>query len=237
MAEKDWMATVRALLARAQHQNTPREEADACTAKAAAIMAKHGIDEALLAETDPNVDKVIDKVIELPQPFSKEKAILLHHMATAMRCSAVKLTKKAPHQVHVFGYSTDVERLEVLFTSVLFQAVRFLAQEYIPPQDKRGSYERAWLMGYTAEIRQRLTQIECNAQKDAPLVSASGKSTDLVLIDRTAIVNGTMSKVYPSVRQAKVTFRGSGYGDGSQAGQRADLGQRRRGRQRVEIGR
>ena len=49
--DKKLMETVRLLLARAEHPNTPPEEADTALRRANALMARHAIDEALVRAT------------------------------------------------------------------------------------------------------------------------------------------------------------------------------------------
>ena len=82
------LGRVRKLLARAERAGTP-EEAQACTDKAVELMARHGIDMALLSAAEPGLDEVGATRMEVADPYSAGKARLLGWTASALRCRAV----------------------------------------------------------------------------------------------------------------------------------------------------
>ena len=84
----DKLDTVRKLLAKADGAATPAE-AEVYTAKAVELMARHGIDEALLAAAAPRRDEVATCRIPVADPYSAGKARLLAWTASALRCRAV----------------------------------------------------------------------------------------------------------------------------------------------------
>ena len=55
--------------------------------------------------------------------------------------------------------------------------------------------------------------------------AAGGQSAALVLADRSLTVRRQVAAAYPRLRKARVTYSGSGYGDGYREGQRADIGE------------
>ena len=71
------LSKVRKLLAKAEDPACTPAEAEAFTAKAAELIAKYGVDRALLAARDPATDPVGDRVIELYPPYALDKAGLL----------------------------------------------------------------------------------------------------------------------------------------------------------------
>ena len=79
LATTPMLAKVRKLLAKAEDPATTPAEAEAYTAKAAALMAAYGIDRALLALADPTLDVVGDLVVVLERPYAADKADLLSH--------------------------------------------------------------------------------------------------------------------------------------------------------------
>jgi hypothetical protein len=102
---------VRKLLAKAEADGVTPAEAEALTAKAAELMARYGIDRALLAATQPETDKPADQIIDVDNPWAQVKAHLLTGIAAALRCQCVLLPRRDPGtRVHVFGYSSDLER-------------------------------------------------------------------------------------------------------------------------------
>ncbi len=83
---------VRKLLAKAEAEGVTPQEAQALTAKAAELMAKYGIDRALLAATQPETDAPSSRIVALDRPWNRVKAHLLCGLGAAMRCQCVLLT-------------------------------------------------------------------------------------------------------------------------------------------------
>ena len=107
---------VRKLLAKAEGDGVTPAEAEALTEKAATLMAKYGIDRALLAAARPDTDKPANRLIDVPNPWADVRAHLLAGLVTAMRCQCVLLPATGGRRVHVFGYQSDLERAEMLYT-------------------------------------------------------------------------------------------------------------------------
>ena len=63
--QTDLLDRVRKLLAKAEDEGCTPEEAEALTAKAAELMARYGIDRALLGALHPETDKPADRVFTL----------------------------------------------------------------------------------------------------------------------------------------------------------------------------
>ncbi|MEI2714004.1 MAG: DUF2786 domain-containing protein [Nocardioides sp.] len=76
MSDDNRLARIRKLLAQAEDPACTPAEAEAFTAKAADLMARYGIDEALLAQSDPGRDPMGDRVVDLLAPYGYEKAWL-----------------------------------------------------------------------------------------------------------------------------------------------------------------
>ncbi len=127
------LARVRKLLAKAEDAGVTPAEAQALTAKAAELMAKYGIDRALLAARRPETDRPADRVIDVDNPWARVQAHLLCGLASALRCQCVILPRTGPgSRIHVFGYSSDIERTDVLYTSLLVQMWQGLAVAQMP---------------------------------------------------------------------------------------------------------
>src|SRR6202043_1328016 len=98
------LARVRKLLAKAEAEGVTPAEAQALTAKAAELMAKYGIDRALLAAERPETDRPADRVLDVDNPWARVQARLLCGIASAMRCQCVVLPRTDPGaRIHVFG--------------------------------------------------------------------------------------------------------------------------------------
>ena len=220
---------VRKLLAKAEDQSVTPPEAQALTAKAAELMAKYGIDRALLAADRPETDQPANAMIDIANPWGRVKAHLLSGLASALRCQAIMLTTASGTKVHLFGYQSDLERADLLYTSVLIQMWHGLAGAQVPSWSRSArAWRRSWLLGFATAVISRVRAAEHAAacQATAP-AAASGSKTALVLADRTLVIRRNVEQAYPVTRTAKVTYSGTGYGDGYAKGQRADIGSRR----------
>ena len=125
----DKLDTVRKLLAKAEGAATVAE-AETYTAKAVELMARHGIDAALLAAADPGRDAIGPLRIGMQDPYSAGKARLLGWTAQALGCRWVMHGAWGGKvaAVTVFGHASDRERAEMLYTSLLLQATAQLVR-------------------------------------------------------------------------------------------------------------
>ncbi len=220
---------VRKLLAKAENPGCTPAEAEALTDKAAQLIAKYGVDRALLAATSPEIDPLADRVIMVTAPYALDKAGLFTSVAGPLRCRTVRRKQWTPagyaYAMHLFGFTTDLDRVDLLYTSLLVQASLGLAVAPIPPEDSPAAFRRTWLAGFAYAIGQRLRQAEEQAEAHAAAVPAPGPSVALVLADRGDRVDRRVEEAYPRLRQAPARrLVGSGLDHGYAAGQQADLG-------------
>ena len=82
---------VRKLLAKAEDESVTPPEAQALTAKAAELMAKYGIDRALLAADRPETDRPANRMLDIDNPWARVKAHLLCGLGSALRCQCILL--------------------------------------------------------------------------------------------------------------------------------------------------
>ncbi len=221
---------VRKLLAKAEDDGVTPAEAEALTAKAAELMARYGIDRALLGALHPGSDSPADRVFDLDNPWAAVKAHLLSGLAAALRCQCVLLNRRAPgSRLHVFGYASDIERADILFTSLLVQMARALAAADIPAAASGAkAWRRSWMLGYASAVVARVRDAEERAARasdaDRTKSGDGGPSTALVLADRAMTIRRQAQQAYPRTRQTRVTYTGNGYASGYREGQKADIG-------------
>jgi hypothetical protein len=221
------LARVRKLLAKAEDAGVTAAEAQALTAKAAELMAKYGIDRALLAAERPETDRPADRVIDVGNPWARVQAHLLCGLASALRCQCVILPRSGPgSRIHMFGFSSDLERTDVLYTSLLVQMWQGLTAAEVPAWSRSPrAWRRSWLLGFAAAVVARVRAAEQDATSRATAPEArSGSRTALVLADRALVIRRNIDRAYPVTRKSHVTYSGSGYGAGYTQGQRADIG-------------
>src|SRR6266540_3701860 len=195
------LARVRKLLAKAEDPACTSAEAEAFTAKATELIAKYGVDRALLAAQDPAIDPVGDRIVPLDAPYALDKAGLLAAVAVPLGCRVVRRTRDGV-KVHLFGHDADLERVELLFTSLLVQAAHGLAAVRVPPHEHAAAFRRSWLAGF------------------AHAIGAPG--AELVLVRRPGLVDQRMAEAYPRLRTAgRRRLAGGGVEHGYAAGRAA----------------
>jgi hypothetical protein len=197
---------VRALLAKAESTTFP-EEAEALSAKAQELMARHAIDEAMVdAGAGAGADEGPAGVrVPVDDPYASPKSILLSEVASANRCRAV--WSKGFGFCTVLGFESDLEFVDVLYTSLLVQATS--AMVAAGPQVDRGgrsrtrSFRQAFLLAYATRIGQRLRAAE--AASRAAAAEEYGDALLPVLADRSAAVQAAEAAAFPRLQQRSVS--------------------------------
>ncbi|MET8906216.1 DUF2786 domain-containing protein [Micromonospora sp. NPDC004551] len=214
------LSKVRKLLAQAEDPACTPAESAAFMAKATELIARYGVDRALLAAREPATDPVGDRVVEVVAPYARDKAGLLAAVADPLRCRCVRRQRGGGFDLHLFGFASDLERVELLFTSLLVQAAHGLAGATVPAGEHPAAFRRTWLAGFAHVVAERLRTAEAGA-----VAESGAPSVALVLADRSDRVQRRLAEVYPRLRTApRRRLAGSGFGPGAAAGRRADLG-------------
>ncbi|WP_050503004.1 DUF2786 domain-containing protein [Streptomyces monomycini] len=229
------LAKVRALLRKAEDRAATEDESRAFFAKATQLMAKYGIEQAVLEGLDQPAGPV-DKVVEVHPPYAKEMRRLLSWIAEAMRCRSVYPGGKANrHRVHLFGFEGDIQASEVLFASLRLQMLDGADRAdrlHRPPGEDSRAYKRSWMLGFIREVTDRAKAAQAAAreaaeheQEVAEGGDRVGRTVALVLADRSAVVDARLNDSYPKLSKARPTrFKGTGYRQGRVDGRRADIG-------------
>ena len=144
---------VRALLAKAESTDFPAE-AEAYSAKAQELIARHSIEEALTARDRTEVTPFARRV-GVDHPYESEKAGLLDAVARANHCRTVWSPEFGFSTV--FGFDADIDALELLYTSLLVQANRAMVRDE-PGKGKARikAFRRSFLVAYAVRIGERL---------------------------------------------------------------------------------
>jgi hypothetical protein len=223
---------VRALLAKAESTTYPAE-AETYTAKAQELVARHSIDEALLAARAGDATVVpFARRIGVDHPYEGETASLLDAVARANRCHAVWSPELG--FATVFGFDADIDAVDLLHTSLLVQAHRAMAQSE-PPGGKAGrarlkTFRQSFLVAFAARIGERLASATNAALADATRTADETGTADAagllpVLASRDEQVHETMRSVFPRTvraRGSRVDSR-EGWDSGRAAADRAAL--------------
>jgi hypothetical protein len=221
---------VRKLLTKAESDGVTAAEAEALTAKAAELMAKYGIDRALLAARRPETDHPAERKVDIDNPWARVQAHLLCGLAAALRCQCVLLPRPDPGtRIHIFGFASDIERTDMLYTSLLLQMWHGLGMAEVPGWNRSPrAWRRSWLLGFISAVvaRVRAAEQAAAAQATSP-AAAEGQRMTLVLADRRQVIMQNIEHAYPVTRKTQMTYSGNGYGAGYSQGQRADIGSAR----------
>ena len=171
---------VRKLLTKAESDGVTAAEAEALTAKAAELMAKYGIDRALLAARRPETDHPADRKIDIDNPWARVQAHLLCGLASALRCQCVLLPRQGPGtRIHIFGFASDIERTDVLYTSLLLQMWQGLAVAQVPDWSRSPrAWRRSWLLGFISAVVSRVRAAEQAATSQATSPAATEGAAD-----------------------------------------------------------
>jgi len=225
--ESRMLPRIRALLAKAEATGFP-EEAEALSAKAQELMARHSIDEALLAAGAPAPDAPRACRLGVDAPYEEAKAVLLHAVADANRCRAV--WNEALGFSTVVGFEPDLETVELLYTSLLVQATtamtRAEAAQRAQGRRRTKTFRQSFLAAYAHKMGARLEEAAA-AQTPAP---ETADSLLPILATRDLAVTAHLTHLFPTTTTTRL--RGvtdeAGWTEGTTAATQAALHDRRR---------
>uniref|UniRef100_UPI00281674D6 DUF2786 domain-containing protein n=1 Tax=Streptomyces sp. TRM64462 TaxID=2741726 RepID=UPI00281674D6 len=216
--ESRMLGRIRALLAKAEATGYP-EEAEALTAKAQELMARHSLDEAALSA--PGADEPAAVRIGVDAPYETAKAILLDAVATANRCRAV--WNEAFGFSTVVGFAPDLEAVELLYTSLLVQGDAAMTQaeaaQRAGGRKRTKTFRQSFLLAYAQRIGDRLSSTSRRIAAAEPTLLPVLAARDVAVVDRA-------ERMFPQTTTARV--RGAtdqdGWDHGRAAADRADTG-------------
>jgi len=215
---------VRALLAKAESTDFP-EEADAFTAKAQELMARHRIDHTLLVAKTGGRDQPASRRVSIDNPYEAPKTLLLQVVAEANSCRAVWMKRFG--FTTVVGFPTDLESTELLFTSLLVQATRAMTQAK-PSIDEYGrnttrSFRQSFLTAYASRIGERLSAATEGVDREMT-VSAGAAQLLPVLAARDDAVRVAFERQFPALTQRATAINNrAGWASGRAAADQASL--------------
>ncbi|MEU6895225.1 DUF2786 domain-containing protein [Streptomyces sp. NPDC046557] len=224
--EPRMLGRIRALLAKAEATTYP-EEAEALSAKAQELMARHTVDEALLAAAGggggpartPGACR-----IGVEPPYEEAKAVLLDAVATANRCRAV--WNSGFFFSTVVGFESDLEAVELLYTSLLVQGTaamtRAEAAQRSGGRKRTKTFRQSFLLAYASRLGHRLAETAEHTASEAPANLPA-------LVARDVAVTSRAEEMFPKTTTTRL--RGAtdhaGWEDGTAAADRAHVAGRR----------
>jgi len=223
------LARVRMLLAKAE-STTFEAEAETFTAGAAALIVRHRIDEALLAETDQQAarDGAQARRIGIDNPYEQPKVQLLGSVAHANSCRAV--WSKELGFATVIGFPSDLDGVELLFTSLLVQATRTMTatgQRSVQGAHRRSrTFRSSFLTSFAMRIGERLRQTTAEEEQRVGAERGAATGSRLpALIEREQRVTETLTELFPRTvpTRSRATYDAEGWRQGRQAADVANM--------------
>ncbi|MBR8743001.1 DUF2786 domain-containing protein [Nocardiopsis sp. MG754419] len=218
---------VRALLAKAESTEFP-QEAEALTARAQEMMARHSIDLALVAADPEEPEAASARRLPVDSPYDEHRAVLLNEVAEANHCRAVWHRELGLSTV--MGFPGDVEAVDLLYTSLLVQAETAMrvngAARDRSGRGARKDYRASFLAAFAVRVGERLTE---SARATEEAVGAE-TGTDLVPVfaAREQAVEAAVDEAFGALTTSRV--RGpadaEGWYEGRAAADAASLGAR-----------
>jgi hypothetical protein len=242
----DHESRVRALLARAEHPETPDAEAQACAAKAAELMMRHAIDEAALRARRG----------ERPEPVAYWEHTVNGRdgLARARSSGLTAIVRAYGGECALRGdgtYRQDITLLTVT-TAPARDALTLLLPSLTLQMDGAGGraadavmadvpewwfrrksdrtrwrngYLRSFLVGYGHTVAERIEAARGRLREEDPAPVDSAASTALVLARDEERVRTEFTARFPVLGRARgQRLRSDGFTDGRDAGRYADLG-------------
>jgi len=216
---------VRGLLAKAESTEFPAE-AEALTAKAQELMARHCIEQAMLDDRAPGARAHPTSIrVVIDAPHASAKVQLLQAVAGANGCRTI--WSQHERVAYTFGFADDLAAVELLFTSLLVQAT-VAVHRAGPQRDQFGrvrtaSFRRSFLLAFAVGVGQRLR--EAADAMAAEMSATTGTDLVPVLGRRKAEVEAAVQEAFPSTRRMTYsTANADGWRAGRASAAQADLG-------------
>ncbi|MFE9253893.1 DUF2786 domain-containing protein [Streptomyces sp. NPDC006879] len=233
--EPRMLTRIRALLVKAEATSYP-PEAEALSAKAQELMARHTIDEALLVARGERSGQEVPGAcrIGVEAPYETAKAVLLDAVASANHCRAV--WNSTFEFSTVVGFESDLDAVELLHTSLLVQGAaamtRAEAEQRAGGRKRTKTFRQSFLLAYASRLGERLSSVSERTAREADAGGAGGPGGQLlpVLMARDLAVTARAEEMFPQTTTTRL--RGAtdraGWTDGTAAADRANMATGRR---------
>jgi hypothetical protein len=228
-ATDSMLRKVRGLLDKAENTEFEPEQ-EALFAKAAELMARYRITEAMVARAKPLVDRgeIVQHTLQLGSgQYVRARLALLCAVADNSCCRVLTHTGWDGRVGEVYGYESDVAAVEVLYTSLLVQATTAMSRAKRPGGRSGVEFRRSFLFGFANRVAERLVEANRSVAEEVGRAAdgQTSRSVALVLVDRRQDVDDEVFRRVGRVGtlgRPKAVTR-DGYADGRRAGDGADL--------------
>jgi hypothetical protein len=235
---------IRRMLALAEDERNAPGERENALARATELITAHQLDRAMFADAGDITEKVTFREFTYQAPYTGEKSTLLGWLASALGMEIVNWSARGVYsKSHVYGFPSDLELLDMLYTSLLLQQVTGMRKAKVPRYLYRGevaAWRRDWLRAFASTVSQRVKAAHSRAtqQYDTDHAGEGKPGAELTLTRRSAQVQAAFELAHPKLktRKARAIRHYDALEGGQEAGARADIGLTRVGGKRTQIG-
>lgn len=192
-------------------------EADMFRSRAFELIAKYGIDEALVLEKQTRAElppEAIEWTVRVQGSWQHAQMLLLFSLGHSLHCE-VAYKSGTPLVVKVYGMPNHIDRVRILWELLQPEMLRQV-QVVRPEDDGRGAhggrvrrYRRAWIAGFAAGIGERLREQEQRA------VQAAGSAAVALYKSDADRAEEKMQAMNPRIKvTTAASFDGAGYRQG-----------------------
>lgn len=232
------LRVIRKLLSRAESTDFESER-EACLAKVAELMARHSIEDALVwaAADEGGPEAPTERLLVVPSPYAARKVSLFGAVGQHAGCTVIDIgaDHAGVRRVAVIGFPGEIDRMELLTTSLLVQLTRSMLGARRAPGRSPGAtaaWRRSFITGFTLRVAERLedarrAEADVVGRRRGGDADGHGRSVAVVLADREAAVEAEVRRRYPYLRSRRMDGGSSrdGHRAGRSAGDRAGLGE------------
>lgn len=209
-------------------------EADAFSRKAAELVARHRIDPAALAAL-PSDELAVREMPLGRGAYVRARLALLMAVAEAHDARVVFGTSPNGTIAYVAGHASDLDVIEVMYTSLHAQAASRMATERRSTSAATQRFRRSFLFGYADRVAKSFDEARRSAEAASPtVVAVDGMGRSLARLERGERVDEFVQQRFGRVRTARSSAGAEvgAWSAGSDAAARADLGRARLGDRR-----
>lgn len=235
MSNNETLERIQLLLRKAEGTDN-QHEAEALRDKAFELAARYDINGALLrARPDAPREKAEMRKGTVQRPFNQ----LMFLANEVANFSGVKLIMMGREEYYVHGFRDDLDRFQMLLSSLLVQGTRRVNLDYRTralPGERRSTYKRSWWAAAVSELHGRFDAIKKSAIQNAPLYTKSEVSTEVALRDRSLTIQESVEAFHGKLRRTHMRgSSGSGHEHGREAGRNMDIGGKKLNATRKEL--
>lgn len=247
MADDKIKERVRKMLALAENEGATEAEREHALFMATDLITRHQIDRSLLSGTSGEREEVTFQKWTYEGSYSSEKSTLLGWLAQALGMKAVHWSSHGvTHESHVYGFTSDLEMLDMLYTSLLLQQTSGMHKAQVPHhlyKSEVAAWRRDWLRSFSSVVHHRVKAAHAKAANsyDTEHTGSGKPGAAMVLAGRTDLVAAAYEQAHPKLAKKKPgAARKMRHQDaaeqGQEAGRRADIGLTKIGERRTQIG-